>query len=78
MKILKYGEGYPKTVTCEHCNSELEYDADDIFSFTDIYTDRTETYDYIKCPVCSKSIKVDVHISKRLYPEEPRKRWWQI
>ena len=78
MKILKYGEGYPKTVTCEHCNSELEYNTEDIFSFTDIYADRTETFDCIKCPVCSKSIEVDVHISKRRYPEEPRKRWWQI
>jgi transcription elongation factor Elf1 len=75
MKILKYGEGYPKTVTCEHCNSELEYDAADIFNFTNIYIDYTETTDYIKCPVCSKSIKVDVHRSQ-FYTDKPKKRWW--
>lgn len=76
MKILQYGDGYPKTVTCEHCNSELEYDATDIFSFTDIYSDHTEKIDYIKCPVCSKSIKIDVDIFQ-FYTDKPKKRWWQ-
>lgn len=76
MKILKYGEGYPKTVICKHCNSELEYDAADIHSFTDIYMDYTQTTDCIKCPVCSKFIEVDVRISKS-YTGDPKKRWWQ-
>ena len=60
MKILKYGEGYPKTVTCEQCNSELEYGVEDIFEHTSIYIDRTETFKYIKCPVCGEEITVDV------------------
>ena len=60
MKILKYGDGYPKTITCENCKSELEYDGVDIFTHTDIYTDRTETFKHIKCPVCGEVIDVDV------------------
>ena len=76
MKILKYGEGYPKTVTCDYCQSELEYDASDVSSVNNVYMDRTETIYYIKCPVCSDVIKVDVRISQ-LYTDEPKKGWWQ-
>ena len=78
MKILKYGEGYPKTVTCNHCNSELEYDAEDVYSFNDYYMDHTTTTDCIKCPVCSKPSKVGIHIFKSDDIDKPKKRWWQI
>lgn len=64
MKILKYGEGYPKTITCECCNSELEYDGTDIFEYTDFYRDRSETFKLIKCPVCGQEIMVDVVLLK--------------
>lgn len=76
MKILQYGEGYPKTVTCDKCKSKLEYDAADVFSFTDIYSDHTEKTDYIKCPVCSRSIEVNVFVNQ-FYTDKQKKRWWQ-
>lgn len=30
MKVLKYGEGYPKTILCDECESTLEYKTEDI------------------------------------------------
>ena len=77
MRILEYGEDYPKTVACEHCNSKLEYEGDDIFSHTDIYSDRTETFKYIKCPVCGESIDVDVRLVKLFEPQPKKKKWWE-
>ena len=76
MKILKYGEGYPKTVTCSHCKSELEYDASDVFSFTDVFIEETKTTEYVKCPVCSKA--VTTQIFSRSHRTNKTKRWWQI
>lgn len=72
MKILKYGEGYPKTAICEHCGSELEYEPQDIFEYSDIYTDRTEVFKEIKCPVCGMSITVDIFIIDH---SKPKKSW---
>lgn len=66
MKILKYGDGYPKTCTCDKCKSELEYDADDIrvyikqdVSFLD--DKRTIIKNKISelvCPVCEHTISL--------------------
>lgn len=75
MKILKYGEGYPKTVTCEHCKSELEYDTKDVFCWSDVL-DEIVDMGIITCPVCNQSIVVYKHC--RPLPEYPKKkRWWQ-
>ena len=59
MKILKYGDGYPKTVVCECCESELEYDALDIGfkmlkNCCDLGDGRVRGWEasYIVCPVC--------------------------
>lgn len=57
MKILKYGEGYPKTVVCEHCKSELEYNSKDIYSWTDVLEEFVTT-GIITCPVCGNSVVV--------------------
>ena len=76
MKILKYGEGYPKTITCEHCNSELEYEGSDILSQMDMYADRIETFKSIKCPVCGELIDVDFCI-RLLEPQPKKKKWWE-
>ena len=76
MKILKYGEGYPKTTTCELCDSKLEYEFNDIYEYSDIYTDRTEHFKQIKCPVCGFAITVDICI--REYNNQEKKRWWQL
>ena len=88
MKILKYGEGYPKTVICNDCKSELEYGLEDMDSYHWVYTDKVEFIKTIKCPVCGKEITVDKHIDYYSQPEtriesepksetQPKKRWWQ-
>lgn len=77
MKILKYGEGYPKTVTCEGCESELEYELEDTYVYTDHYVERSETFTYIKCPVCGREIVVDIRIVEHVEHEKPKKRWWK-
>lgn len=88
MKILKYGEGYHKTVTCDNCNSELEYDSNDIET---IDTERKNIVEntiigcrhaHINCPVCKHWIDVGsilLYERKELTePSESKKRWWQI
>lgn len=75
MKILKYGEGYPKTVTCDGCKSELEYIDKDIYSWTDAL-DEFITTGIITCPVCGKQVVVFQRTHPR--PNYPKKkRWWQ-
>ena len=82
MKILKYGEGYPKTVTCEHCKSELEYTLTDIKHTTETeYTSGSlEDYrivrtEYIVCPVCGDMVRT---FSAPIWApsEGSKKRWW--
>lgn len=63
MKILKYGEGYPKTAICPSCKSELEYELNDIQDYMTIYTDKTEHHKDIRCPVCGKQFDVYTYIS---------------
>ena len=75
MKILKYGEGYPKTVTCDNCKSELEYNSEDIYSWTDAL-DELVTTGIITCPVCGNSVVV-FQYSRPRYDIKPKKRWWQ-
>ena len=75
MKILKYGEGYPKTITCDNCKSELQYNAGDIYSWTDTL-DELVTTGVINCLVCGKQVVVFQHTRPR--PDYPKKkRWWQ-
>lgn len=71
MKVLKYGEGYPKTTTCGYCNSELEYESADTFR----YAEKSEFFECVKCPVCGKTIEVGVHIMT--LPSSKKKEWWQ-
>lgn len=75
MKILKYGEGYPKTVTCDGCKSELEYNNKDVFYWSDVL-DEIIDMGAITCPVCGRSIVVYEH--SRPNPDcLKKKRWWQ-
>ena len=76
MKILKYGEGYPKTVICDGCKSELEYNFEDIYSWTDTL-DELVTTGIITCPVCGNSVVV-FQYSRPRNDTKPKKRWWQI
>jgi hypothetical protein len=73
MKILKYGEGYPKTVVCDNCKSELEYNSKDIYSRTDAL-DEFITTGIITCPVCGKTVVVFQHSHPRL--DLIKKKWW--
>lgn len=75
MKILTYGDGYPKIKICGRCNSELEYNFEDIFSWTDTL-DELVTTGIITCPVCGNSIVV-FQYSRPRYDIKPKKRWWQ-
>jgi DNA-directed RNA polymerase subunit RPC12/RpoP len=77
LKILKYGEGYPKTVTCDRCKSELEYDINDIHTHNSTYFDHIESAKTVKCPVCSHHIIVDASVHWFIEPEK-KKKWWQI
>ena len=81
MKIIKYGEGYPKTVTCEHCNSELEYTRTDIkhtqeaeFSSDPLSNYRIVRIEYVVCPVCGDMIRT---FTAPVWScsEESKKRW---
>lgn len=94
MKILKYGEGYPKVAVCDKCQSKLEYDPDDIqVSITDedvnLNDGTVQRWQrlYIDCPVCkhgilleSKVILVYQRLPMSLTDTTPtkKKRWWQI
>ena len=75
MKILTYGDGYPKTKICERCNSELEYNFEDVFRWTDAL-DELVTTGIITCPVCGNSIVV-FQYSRPRCDIKPKKRWWQ-
>ena len=80
MKIIKYGEGYPKTITCEKCKSELEYDHNDVYSWNDV-CDEIITTGIITCPVCGKNVEVFKYTRPgyglKLEKIKPKKRWWQ-
>ena len=76
MKILKYGEGYPKTITCSHCKSELEYDACDVYRFTDHFIEESKTTEYVKCPVCNKAVTTQIYSIQ--HSNQEKKRWWEI
>ena len=79
MKILKYGEGYPKTVVCDKCGSELEYEPCDVFcaygaSTMDGSIEETKN---ITCPVCKHNIELETRVIYCSTLVEPKKRWWQ-
>lgn len=89
MKILKYGEGYPKTVTCDKCGSELEYETEDVYFYykTNYVHDNkivfSEQHKALNCPVCNHTIDLEtllVQYPVLVEPEvktESKKRWWQ-
>jgi hypothetical protein len=82
MKILKYGEGYPKTVVCDNCKSELEYTLADIKHTQETeYTNdpledcRIVRVEYVVCPVCGDMIRT---FTAPIWScsEESKKWWW--
>jgi ribosomal protein S27E len=89
MKILKYGDGYPKTVVCEHCGSELEYETNDVYSYykTNYLNDNkivfSEQHKTLDCPVCKYAIDLEtllIQYPVLVEPEvktQPKKGWWQ-
>ena len=78
MKVLKYGEGYPKIVVCDKCGSELEYEPYDVWCnygidmFGSIKEDQL-----ITCPVCRHNIELGTITLSKSTPVQPKKRWWQ-
>ena len=85
MKVLKYGEGYPKTAQCTQCLSELEYN----FKDTNFYISEENSnnplihhlnvrVDYIRCPVCGNIIWIHKEVvSEEYVGDTKKKRWWQ-
>lgn len=74
MKIVKYGEGYPKpivepivecheTIMCDKCKSMLDYTPDDVSTEKEIECDRGGWNVYevrlLLCPVCNHCITLD-------------------
>ena len=79
MKILEYGEGYPKTITCMHCQSKLEYEPSDISMQTDVYEDRVEYFKFIRCPVCDTANYLGEYTTSTLFAPPPKKKkWWRF
>ena len=89
MKILKYGEGYPKICTCKFCDSELEYETEDVYCYykhnyvNDNKIVFVEEYKVIDCPVCRHSIDLEtllvqcpILVNPEVEPKQ-KKRWWQ-
>ena len=79
MKVLKYGEGYPKTATCGNCHSELQYKLKDIFYRSDRVrsADPLIAYEdvdvhYIWCPVCGQ----DITVSSKVTYTQIVDKWW--
>lgn len=88
MKILKYGDGYPKTIVCERCKSELQYVIPDIESYRtkQEYKDKNlraiTTHSYIKCPVCGNTVIISEHTGYQSINQDAlfvgkRKKWWK-
>ena len=92
MKILKYGEGYPKIVMCNSCKSELEYISEDINESETtcrVNDSKVEsaTYrvKYLICPVCHLYVVLEKDVKAIQYktetqlqePAEPKKRRWK-
>lgn len=91
MKVLKYGEGYPKTIFCDECESTLEYTIEDIKDRCKCITEPDplieyihKTEKYLECPVCGHHITLHHFYSSIKYKEIPKaepkpkkKRWWQ-
>ena len=71
MKVIKYGDGYPRTIVCDNCHSELEYNYKDIYSWTD-ELDEFITTGIITCPVCGKHVMVYQYT----HPRPQQKKWW--
>lgn len=79
MKILKYGEGYLKTVVCDKCGSELEYEPFDVFCTYGASTvdGGIEEAQNIICPVCKHNIELETRVIGCPTPDKQKKRWWQ-
>jgi hypothetical protein len=83
MKILKYGDGYPKTVTCYKCKSELEYTLTDIkhtqeieYSSDPLVDDHIVRVEYVVCPVCGDMVRTFTSPIWSCH-EDTKKRWWK-
>ncbi len=83
MKVLKYGEGYPKTCTCGKCKSELEYTLTDIqhtqeveYPIDPLVDYQIVRIEYVVCPVCGDMVRT---FTAPIWScsEESKKRWWQ-
>ena len=92
MKILKYGEGYPKIVMCDNCKSELEYISEDINEsetmcrVNDLKVESvTYRVKYLICPVCHLYVVLGKNVKAIQYQtetqsqehEKPKKRRWK-
>lgn len=64
MKVIKYGAGYPRRVTCVNCFSILEIELSDIYS-TKLPTMMKDGVlvsnesKYVICPVCGESNTIE-------------------
>lgn len=92
MKVLKYGEGYPKTIFCDECESTLEYTIEDDIKETtrrvynpDPFIEYVEyNVKYLICPVCNQPITLNISYLSTKHKEIPKeglkpkkKKWWQ-
>ena len=85
MKVLKYGEGYLKTCTCENCKSELEYTPKDIQHTTEVAEHLINAYtssdvdnepivrvEYVVCPVCGTMVRL---FSAPIFTGYNKRKW---
>ena len=65
MKIIRKGPE-PKRLTCQQCNSLLEYEDTDI----SIIKNDDESFGIVKCPVCDSANKINMPINKQKFARE--------
>lgn len=80
MKVIKEGTTHLTDITCEQCKSELQYGPRDVSHKSDIFYNRLELIDSVKCPVCGNMIVVNRNVIMREFEQKKKKKynwfWW--
>lgn len=80
MKIIRNGREYPKQITCEKCNSIIEYEKEDEEEMNHNSFDSNPIFilmknvikdypKYIRCPVCGTFMPTSVEYKNEMFNE---------
>ena len=76
MKVIKEGASHLTDIICEQCKSELQYGPQDVSHTRDIFYNRVEFTDSIKCPVCGNVIVVNRDVIIREFEQKKKINWF--